>query len=172
MNRDKNKQNIVLIGMPGVGKTTLGRMLAKSMGREFVDADVYLQNTYGAIAELFAIGEEHFRDCESACIEKLSERCGIVLATGGGVIKRGQNMDKLQEHGVIFFLDRSNEEILAHIAHAQGRPLLQGDKRELLERLRCERYDLYMKYSNYHIRCEAKSTHRIIEEILTIFKRL
>ncbi len=117
-------ENIILIGMPGCGKTTLGRMLAEKLGRRFVDADVYLEEREGrTIPELFAVSEDCFRDAEERAVKALSEMEGLVIATGGGVVKREGNIKNLKASGKIYFIDRSPEDIAGDV-EVGTRPLL------------------------------------------------
>lgn len=108
------KRNVVLIGMPGSGKTTLGRLLADKLGRTFVDSDVEIVKSAGApITEIFATkGEDAFRDLESAVIRDLSETGGRILATGGGAILREENLAALKSNGVLVWLDRPLGDLL------------------------------------------------------------
>ena len=117
-------ENIILIGMPGCGKSTLGKLLAEKLGRTFVDADVYLEEREGrTIPELFAVSEDCFRDVEERTVEALSEMEKLVIATGGGVVKRWKNIERLKKSGRIYFIDRSPEDIAGDV-EVGTRPLL------------------------------------------------
>ncbi len=108
--------NIVIIGMPGSGKTTFGNALAEALGREFYDADTYLEASEGrTIKELFAVSEDCFRDAETRTARALGSKKGVVIATGGGVIKRRENIDIYKENGIIIFLDRAPEDIVTDV---------------------------------------------------------
>ena len=122
MNEDKN---IVLIGMPGSGKTTLGKQLASRLGRTFVDADDFVVQLEGkTIADMFAVSEEYFRDAETRAAQELAKRRGLVVACGGGVIKGSVNIDIFKETGVVIFLDRSPDDIVTDV-DVDSRPLLK-----------------------------------------------
>ena len=106
------KQNIVLVGMPGSGKTTVGKLLAKKLQLEFLDTDDLITEKYGNITDIFKTkGEAVFRDYESEVIKEVSAVGGRVIATGGGAVLRAQNTDLLKRNGRIYFLDRPLESI-------------------------------------------------------------
>ena len=134
------KQNIVLTGMPGSGKSTVGRILAQEMGREFVDTDTeIIRLAKKPIADIFAQrGENGFRELESQDIQQLSQRTGLVIATGGGAILRAENLRRLRQNGRIYFLDRPLEDIQP----SDDRPLSRD--REALEQRYAERYPRYV----------------------------
>ena len=120
-------KNIALIGMPGSGKTTFGKGLARVLCCPFVDADDYLEKKEGrTIQSFFAESEKAFRDAEERTIRDLSRMEGIVIATGGGVIKRKANVDRLHEGGLIIFRDRLPEDIVTDV-EVEKRPLLRED---------------------------------------------
>ncbi len=134
------KQNIVLIGMPGCGKTSTGRLVAESLGLEFVDTDEEIfKLTSKTPAEIILNeGEKAFRIIESAVIKKLSALQGRVISTGGGAILRQENIDFLRQNGRIYFLDRE----LDSLRTSADRPLSQN--RAELEKRYNERYSLYI----------------------------
>ena len=135
----KSRQNLVLIGMPGCGKTTLGRLLAKRCGRAFVDSDEEIVNLAGKdIPSLFAtVGEAGFRALETKVLRDLALRQNLVIATGGGAILRKENNFYLSCNGKRIFLDLAPELIGA----TPGRPLSKN--RDDVMRLYKERYTLY-----------------------------
>lgn len=103
-------KNIILIGMPGCGKSTLGKLLAQQLQRPFYDADSVLEEREGrSIKELFAVSEEYFRDAETRTVKYLSGLDGCVIAAGGGVVKRAENIEIFKTSGMIVFLDRLPE---------------------------------------------------------------
>ena len=133
------KQNIVLTGMPGSGKSTVGKILARQMGREFVDTDTeIIRAAKKPIADIFAQkGEAYFRDLESQVIAQLSQRTGLVIATGGGAILREENVRHLRQNGRLYFLDRPVEAICP----TKDRPLSRD--RDALQKRYEERYTRY-----------------------------
>lgn len=141
-------KNIVLIGMPGSGKSTFGRSLAKELGLEFYDADDVLEEREArSIKSFFAESEEAFRTAETRTLKYLATLGGAVIATGGGAVKREQNMQLLKQSGVVVFIDRSPKKILACL-EGDARPLLAADKQRIFT-LYDERIGLYRQYADY-----------------------
>jgi len=134
------KENIVLIGMPGCGKSTIGKILASELGKEFIDSDdeiVWLAKK--TIPEIFEeIGEKGFREFEAEAIRKIASRQNCVIATGGGAILNENNVNMLKMNGRVFFIDRDIEFLVT----SDDRPL--SSNRELLEKRYAERYDKYV----------------------------
>lgn len=144
------EKNIVLIGMPGSGKTTIGKILSKKVGLKLIDTDKYIELSTGkTIPELFKEGEEAFRSIEGETINKLSKEKGIIISTGGGIVKDFRNIEALKKNGIIFFIDRPIENIAANPNLAR-RPLLKDGIHKLYS-IYNERYELYKKYSNVQI---------------------
>lgn len=142
--------NIVLIGMPGAGKTTIGKKLSVLLGRTVVDADDEVVRVTGrTIADLFREGENVFRDAESQVVGHLSAKENIIISCGGGVVKRPENMEALKKTGKVFFLDRTLKDIAACVDKTT-RPLLNA-KEDRLTVLYKERLPLYVRYSDYTI---------------------
>ena len=118
-------KNIVLIGMPGSGKTTFGRALSRELNRPFVDADDYLEEREGrTISSFFAESEKAFRDAEERTIRELADRQGIVISTGGGVVKRTAYVENLRRNGLILLIDRPVDDIVNDV-EVETRPLLK-----------------------------------------------
>lgn len=144
------KSNIVLIGMPGCGKTTVGKVLAKKLGYKFCDMDSYIQEiSKKTIKELFEHGEENFRDWETKACEELSKCNKTIIASGGGVVKREKNIEILKKSCTILFIDRPVERIINDV-DINSRPLLK-DGKERLYNLYDERYELYKKAADIQI---------------------
>ena len=138
------KNKIVLIGMPGCGKTTIGKILSTQLNLKFYDMDEYIQETSGkTIAELFEKGEDNFRDLETQACRDLIKKNNVIISTGGGVVKRKENVDILKEDSTIIFLDRPVENIIGDV-DVSKRPLLKDGKEKVLV-LYKERYELYKK---------------------------
>lgn len=142
-----SRRNIVLIGMPSAGKTTIGKKLADRLGRPFYDIDSEIVRRIGMpIADYFErSGEEAFRRLESEECRKHMDELGIVIATGGGVVKSRENMRCLAHNGLIVWLDRG----LDNLMPTASRPL--SSSRDALARLYGERKPLYETYSDIRI---------------------
>lgn len=167
MNEDKN---IVLIGMPGSGKTTLGKQLASRLGRTFVDADDFVVQLEGkTIADMFAVSEEYFRDAETRAAQELAKRRGLVVACGGGVIKRSVNIEIFKETGVVIFLDRSPDDIVTDVDVA-SRPLLKDGKQKVYD-LYDERIALYRAAADYTI-VNDKKAEEILDELVRLSEKI
>lgn len=133
------KQNIVLIGMPGSGKTTIGKAVAQKLGRDFIDSDDEIKKIIKTeISDYFSQnGEEKFRDTETQVIKDIAKSSGVVIATGGGAVLRHENIDALKMNGIIYFLDRP----LSDIIPTSDRPT--ASSREAIEKRYNERYEIY-----------------------------
>lgn len=165
MNR---KSNILLIGLPGCGKSTVGVLLAKQLGWAFVDMDDKIEKVSGqTIPQLFQQGEEHFRDIESEVCRLLSERKRTVIAAGGGVVKRTQNMELLAPVCHVVFLDRRAQDIVQDV-NIQTRPLLAQGAGRVLE-LEKERRPLYLAAADQIISggvSPMEATQTIMKEVI------
>lgn len=138
--------NVVLIGMPGCGKTTVGAWLAARLGRPLLDTDAMVVAAEGmSIPDLFARqGEAYFREAEANAARSAARETDAVISTGGGIILRPENMETLGKTGMICFIDRPPEEIASE-DHA-GRPLI-GASRERIFMLYAQRIGLYRQYA-------------------------
>lgn len=135
----KEKENIVLIGMPSCGKTTIGKILAQKLSRELIDIDDEIVKHIGCeIAEFFKTHtEKEFRDTETQITKEISKKNGVIIATGGGCVLRDENTRALRQNGKLYFLDRD----LSNLTPTDSRPL--ATKKEAMEKLYKERYGIY-----------------------------
>lgn len=158
-----DKCNIVLIGMPGSGKTTIGKVLSQKTGKEFIDTDEVIVRFHGNISDVFSQkGEEYFRDLESEAIFEASKLSGKIIATGGGAVVRQQNIDLLRQNGIIVFLDRPLSDILP----TDDRPLSKDIA--ALKKLFEERYNKYLSVADVKINVDGiieNSVKKIMESI-------
>ncbi len=146
------KRNIVLTGMPGCGKTTVGRILANLTDKKFVDSDDVITKKYAHPSELInSKGEQHFRNIESEVIKELSSKNNMIIATGGGAVLREENIKNLKQNSLIFFIDRS----IKDIKPTKDRPLSQN--RGLLEKVYNERIDIYKGTCHFHIESKGSA---------------
>lgn len=164
------KNNVVLIGMPGSGKSTVGKILAEKMGFSFVDLDAVIEGAAGkSIPQIFSEdGEPVFRDLEQKCAEEVSRHSEQVIATGGGVILREENMKALSKTGVIVFLDRPVSDILGE--NLSDRPLLADDVTRI-HRLYDERIGLYRRYGEITVE-NCGTPEGTAEKIICAMRRL
>ncbi|MDR2088271.1 MAG: shikimate dehydrogenase [Clostridiales Family XIII bacterium] len=148
-------RNIVLIGLPGSGKSTLGALAAKRFGLDFLDMDAEIEREAGmSISEIFSkYGEPHFRELETAAARAAARRLRCVIATGGGAVLRAENMRALRENGFVVFLDRPPAQI-ANGLDAGARPLLAGGT-DRIHRLSRERRKRYLAFADARLPCAA-----------------
>lgn len=159
------KQNLVLIGMPGVGKTRVGTRLAELLHRPFYDSDKVITERIGMpIPDYFAAnGEAAFRTVETEVIKELSAMSGIVLSTGGGAVLKSENVRALHANGYLLFLDRPVDELKT----SSDRPL--SSDREKVRALFAVRYPIYLAAADKHIlsgKNANETAHMILEEPL------
>ena len=160
---------IVLVGLPGSGKSTVGRALARRLGLVCVDSDHEIERRLGcSIAAYFADrGEAAFRDLEEAVIDELSQRQGLVLSTGGGAVLRQANRQRLHERGTVIYLRSSPEQLYRRLRHDTKRPLLQGgDPLQKLRSLHAERDPLYRECAHYVIDTHGATLPMLVNRVL------
>lgn len=155
-------ENIVLIGMPGCGKTTIGKLLAEKTGRDFFDTDSVIEHSAGmSIPKIFATkGENVFRSLETNAISQLGKRSGVVIATGGGCVTREENYSLLHQNGILIWLEREIDSL-----PILGRPLSQPGK---LAQMYASRKPLYEKFADYVLSnngAPEKTAFRILEKL-------
>ena len=159
----KERCNIVLIGMPSAGKTTIGKMLEDRMQKEFIDLDdVIIEKAGKSIPEIFEeSGEAGFRAIETEAAIEVSKLNNKIIATGGGTIKHKVNMDYLRQNGITIFIDRDVDKL---ISSDPNRPLSKSS--DALQKMHAERLPLYQKYAAYVAvnNSDIESTVKEIEE--------
>ena len=152
---ERQTRNVVLIGMPGCGKTTVGKALAERMGRPFLDADDIISERAGtSIPEIFAAeGEDGFRRRETAVLAELGQGSGAVIATGGGCVTRAENYPLLHQNGVIVWIRRALKNL-----PTDGRPLSQQNP---LEMLYAQRKDKYAAFADITVDSDEVTEHTV-----------
>ena len=160
----KEKQNIVLIGMPSCGKTTIAKELAKQLPYTIVDIDEMVEKQQGCtIAEIFAKhGETVFRDLETSCVKEYAKGSCLILSTGGGVIKKAENMDALKQNGIIVYIQRDLDLLVSDAT----RPLSKS--KEAIAELYKERKALYEMYSDIVV----ENNQTVMDAVLQIVDRI
>jgi len=161
--------NIFLVGLMGAGKTTIGRQLAQSLGKQFLDSDHEIEARTGVnIPLIFELeGESGFREREAAVIDELTGRENVVLATGGGAVLREQNRRHLKQRGTVVYLQANVEQLLERTRKDKNRPLLQtADPAARLTALLQEREPLYLELADLVVNTGQGSIRNVVEAIL------
>ncbi|HTH08075.1 shikimate kinase [Acidovorax sp.] len=159
-----------LVGMPGSGKSTIGRQLAHRAGVPFIDLDHRLEQTLGTTIRSFfeAEGEARFRDLEAQALAEVTQQPGgMVLSTGGGAVLRADNREALRRFGNVLYLRASPEEIYRRVKHDRTRPLLQGgNPLDKLRDLYTQRDGLYRETAHYVIETGRPTVHTLVNMIM------
>lgn len=162
-------QPVFLIGMPGSGKSTVGRLLARETGRSFIDCDREIEARSGvSIATIFELeGEAGFRKRESQVLDELTQRADLVLATGGGAVLAEVNREHLRSRGLVIYLQASTDELVRRTAGDKSRPLLQADdpRSRLVELLQL-RQPLYEATAHLSFHSGAANPRRLVKRII------
>lgn len=167
-------QNIFLVGLMAVGKSTVGRQLAENLGMPFFDADQEIERRAGAeISWIFDVeGEAGFREREAAVIDELTQQRGIVLATGGGAVLRPDNRRHLAARGTVFYLDSPVEKLVARTRRDSKRPLLQnGDPEKILRELKQARGPLYAEIADHRVMTDHRGAGAVTRKILKLLEQ-
>ncbi|MCX7815221.1 MAG: shikimate kinase [Tepidimonas ignava] len=160
---------LALIGLPGAGKSTVGRQLARRLQVPFVDSDAVIEDRIGCtIREFFEReGEEAFRDLEEAVLDELTQGPPCVLSTGGGAVLRPLNRQRLRARGRVFYLRSTPEELYRRLRHDRTRPLLQvADPLQRLRDLYAVRDPLYRETAHYVIETGRPTVATLVNMIL------
>ena len=157
--------NIILIGMPGAGKSTIGVVLAKKLGYEFIDSDIVIQNRYKKILQelINEYGTDGFEKIENDVNKSLNPQ-NSVIATGGSAIYGKEAMEHFDSIGTVVYLYLPYEEIEQRLGNLEERGVTIK-KGQTLKDLYNERTPLYKKYANLTIDCQGKTIREIVEEI-------
>ncbi len=171
---NNTRQNIVLVGFMGTGKSSVGRRVARKLGFEFIDTDRVLAEHAGMeIAEIFARhGEAHFRELETGALESLGQFTRSVIATGGGIVLRARNRELLRGLGFVVGLTASEEVIFERVSRNSKRPLLQNENpRDAVCRLLAERRALYEEAAEFTIDTSLIGHDEVAETIAAEARR-
>ena len=161
--------NVFIVGPMGAGKTTVGKLLAKELGLDFQDADEELERVAGAdISWIFDLeGEEGMRDREEKVLEDLTQRNGLVIATGGGAVERASNRQVLSSRGNVVYLNTPLEIQYQRTRHDNSRPMLRGnDRLETLRRLHESRDPLYREVCDLVVDTGEKNSKAVVNQII------
>lgn len=160
-----HRGNLFLVGMMGAGKSTLGRMLAKRLGKRFIDADHELETRTGVgIPTIFEVeGEAGFRDREEALCAELTGLSGVVLATGGGIVLREASRRRLRDGGTVLYLHAPAETLWQRVRGSRHRPLLHGGNPQArLAEIYAERDPLYRETAHHVVESERHAVMRFV----------
>lgn len=164
-------QNIILVGPMGAGKTTIGKQLARQLGRKFYDSDRVIEERTGAnIPLIFELeGEKGFRQREKAVIAELTQKQDIVLATGGGAVLDSENRDQLGCQGFVIYLSAPLEQLIRRTSKDRQRPLLQtADPRKKLAELLAIRDPLYRQVADEILETDSNPVHSVVKRLVKL----
>lgn len=164
-----NPKNLFLVGPMGAGKSAVGRQLGRLLHLDFVDSDEEIETRTGVdIPFIFEKeGEAGFRKREVKIIDEVSQRQGIVLATGGGAVLDPESRSRLGARGFVVYLHTTVQQQLDRTQRGRGRPLLeQGDKTEVLEALMAERDPLYREIADLTIETDGRRVQAVARDIV------
>ena len=165
--------NIILCGMMGVGKTTVGVQVALLTNRRLVDTDEVITRRHGAISDIFKQhGEGYFRALETETVKELSKEDGLIISVGGGLVLKEENTSLLKENGKLIYLRATTQTLIDHLKTDAGRPLLQGGEEELstrIIRLMEERSPVYERVADCILDVDNKTAEEVAKEIVLLF---
>ena len=161
--------NIILCGMMGAGKTTVGLRLALSLDRRWVDTDSLIEDEYGDISTIFqSYGEEYFRGLETKVVEELVQEDGLVISVGGGLVVKEENVALLKRNGKMVYLQANTETLTERLAVENSRPLLQTGEGTLfskVETLLKKRAPIYARAADFTVDTNGKNIESVALEI-------
>ena len=162
--------NLILCGMMGSGKSTVGAKIAQLVGLKFCDTDQIITEKYGDISAIFnEHGEEYFRQLEAETVQGLVMQDGLMISTGGGLVLKKSNVDALKKTGKIVYLRATVETLSNRLKGDLSRPLLQSETESLTDRLTrilSIRSDIYTSVADYIVDVDKKSADDVAKEII------
>ena len=163
--------NIVLSGMMGVGKSSVGIRISQLTGMLWVDTDMLITDRYGRISDLFEFyGESHFRSLETEIVRELSQKDGLIISTGGGLVLKPENGELLKKGGKIFFMRASLETLLSRVRVDESRPLLKNTAQtaKTLGDLLSVRSPVYESVADFIVDTDGKTVDEVAAEIVAL----
>jgi len=168
-----DNKNIILVGLMGSGKTTIGKQLSKSLERKFLDTDHAIEEKTGVdVSTIFELeGEEGFRSREHNFLRELKDSQKLVIATGGGIVLSSENRDLLKKIGCVVYLRSNIKDLVSRLKDDKTRPLIQNvNLSQKINELFHERDPLYASIADYIIETKNKNINIIKEEIMELIK--
>lgn len=158
--------NIILIGMPASGKSTVAEILGRALCAEVFDTDALVVRKHGEINKIFEeFGEEYFRDLESAAVKEVAKKTNSIISTGGGCPLREENVQALKKDGKIIFLRTSVTELIKRTERDGTRPLLKGEREERLKALLSARTRVYESAADFTVDTDGLLPEEIAKKI-------
>lgn len=167
--------NLVLCGMMGVGKTSVGIRIAEKTRYRWFDTDIMISDRHGRISDIFEYyGEAHFRALETEVVRELAGQDELVISTGGGLVLKPENSELLKRNGKIFFMRAGFDVLLERVRADETRPLLKdtGKTAEKLEELLSWRTPIYEAVADFIVDTDGKSVEEVADEIISLAKDL
>ncbi len=166
--------NIILCGMMGVGKSSVGIRIAEKTGRRWYDTDIVISDRHGSISDIFEFyGEAHFRALETEVVRELAGKDGLVISTGGGLVLKPENNELLKQNGKIVFMRAGFETLLKRVRADETRPLLKNNGKiaERLGMLLSERTPVYEAVADLIVDTDDRTVDEVADTIIRLFER-
>ncbi len=164
--------NIILCGMMGAGKSTVGAQLAAMTNRRLVDTDEVIVCRHGAISDIFKQrGEAYFRALETETVKEFSKEDGLIISVGGGLVLKEENVSLLRNNGRLIYLSATSQTLIDRLKADTQRPLLQGCEEELsnrILRLMEERAPIYERVADCILNVDSKTPKEVAKEIISL----
>ena len=161
-------RNVIFIGMPGCGKTTIINLCKQIYGKQVCDTDEYIESFYGKISDIFAkFGEEYFRKLETDAVREICKKDNCFISTGGGCVMREENVQLFKDSGKIIYLRAKTETLLKRLEGDNSRPLLVGNREERLLELFNKRSPIYESVADIVIDTDGLTPNEVVEKIFS-----